>query len=108
MKLFTEHFTKTMAEMPEYEKIVNRDVIKTLALDPRNANKTFAQIIESAYGHLITGKRTLETTKPGGGKEDTTIDFNKARSNGEYFKEIMADPELKKQYNSEIEKRLKL
>jgi hypothetical protein len=104
-KIFSEHFDKTLEAMPEYKAVVNKEVIKSLALDPKNANKTFAKIFEEAYGHLVTGKRTLETTKPRGGKDDTEIDFAKARKDAEYFKEIMSDPQLKKKYNEGIAER---
>jgi len=92
--------------MPEYENLVNREVIKVLSLDPKNANKTFAQLIEETYGKAITGKRTIETTKPGGGKEPTEIDFDKALKDTEYFKEIMSNPTLKKKYNDSISSRV--
>ena len=106
-KIFNEHFEKTLEVMPEYKSLVNKEVIKSLSLDPKNANKTFPKILEEAYGHLVTGKKTLETTVPRGGK-DTAIDFNRAKNNQEYFKEIMADPELKRQYNDDLAKRLRL
>lgn len=109
-KIFTEHYDKTLDAMPEYKDIANKEVVKTLSLDPKNANKTFAQILELAYGHLVKGKRTLEKeVKPRGGKEDDTeIDMKKANADPAYFKEIMADPELKKQYNAGLAKRLQL
>lgn len=106
-KLFEEHYGKAIEANPEYKSLANKEVIKTLALDPRNADKTFAQIIEGAYGHLVTGRKTLDTTKARGGKDDVEIDFNKAQSNTEYFKEIMADPELKKKYNAGLAERVK-
>jgi len=99
-KIFDENFDKTLSEMPEYAKLVNKDVIKTLAFDPRNANKTFAQIFESSYGHLVTGKKTLETTKARGGAQDSSIDYSKI-NDSEYFSTIMADPELKKKYEDD-------
>lgn len=105
-KVFNENYDKTLSEMPEYAKLVNKEVIRSLAFDPRNADKTFAQIFESSYGHLVTGKKTLETTKARGGKSDTTIDFARAQRDGEYFKEIMADPELKREYNKDLHKRI--
>lgn len=108
-KIFDEHFDKTMSEMPEYSKLVNKEVIKALAFDPKNANKSFAQIFESAYGHLVTGKKTLDTTKARGGKEDTsTVDIKRAQSDPAYFKEVMADPELKKIYNEGLAQRNRL
>src|ERR1035437_1348047 len=106
-KIFEEHFAKTLAENPEYAKLVNKDVIKSMAFDPSNANKTFAQIFQSAYGHLVTGKKTLESTKPRGGAKDASVDFSRAAKDSEYFKEIMADPELKKKYNEDMATRNK-
>src|SRR5205085_12092257 len=57
-KVFNVHFEKAMAEMPEYADVVNREVIKTLSLDPANADKTFPQLIEETYGRSLRGKRT--------------------------------------------------
>jgi hypothetical protein len=106
-KVFNEHFSKTMESMPEYDKIVNKGVIKTLSLDPSNANKTFSQLIEMSYGHLITGKKTMEQTQARGGKDDTgSVDYMKARKDPAYFKEVMADPSLKAKYNEEMLKRI--
>ena len=107
-KIFNEHYEKTLAEYPEYAKLVNKEVIKSLAMDPANANKTFAQIFNDSYGHLVTGKKTLEPTKPRGGKEDAGVDVARAQRDPEYFKEVMADPQLKKKYNEDIASRLKL
>lgn len=100
-KLFKETYDKILEENPEYKGIVNQDVIKRLALDPANKHKTFGKIIDEAYGHLIPGKRTMETTTPRGGK-DVEVDIDKAKRDIEYFKEIMADPELKKRYNEQL------
>jgi cytochrome c1 len=107
-KIFSDHYERTLAQMPEYKDIADRDVIKSLTLDPANANKTFAQIMEKAYGHLVQGKRTIDAAKPRGGKEPAEIDFEKAQKNSTYFKEVMADPDLRKAYNSDLQKRLRL
>lgn len=105
---FKKHFGDAMEAMPEYKEVVNAEVIKTLSLDPKNKDKTFAQIIEETYGHAITGKRTIETTMPGGGKEPSEIDYAKAGKDPEYFKTIMANPALKAEYNKSLHKRLRL
>jgi len=100
---FSNAFDRTMALMPEYSQIVNRNVIKTLSLDPANANKTFAQIIEEAYGTAIGGKKTIErTTVARGGNTSGELDYNRAKSDNDYFKEVMRDPVLKKQYNDRL------
>lgn len=101
-EVFAEHFGKAMAEMPEFKEIVNPEVIKTLSLDPKNANKTFKQIIEETYGNALTGKRTIETTTPGGGKDTDPLDFAKARKDPAYFDTVMANPRLKAEYNDKM------
>lgn len=107
-KVFTEHYEKTLEAMPEFKGVANKEVIKALALDPRNADKTFGKILEEAYGHLVSGKRTLDDSKPGSGKTITEIDFEKAKRDTDYFQQIMASPELKKKYNEGLESRLRL
>ena len=107
-KKFEEHFAKVLEAMPEYKDIVSKDVIKSLALNPANANKSFAKILEESYGHLLKGKKTLEPTSPRGGQGDMEIDYAKAQKDSKYFAEIMADPELKKKYNEDLHKRIKL
>jgi len=98
-KIFNENLDKTLEEHPEYKKLIVKKDVRRAAFDPENSDKTFAQILEDSYGHLVTGKKTLESTKARGGKEVTGVDYARAKVDGEYFKEIMADPELKKQYN---------
>ncbi len=102
---FENAFAKAIAKAPEFDGVVNKEVIKTLSLDPRNANKTFNQLIDESYGHLITGKRTLDTSN-GSSRTETTVDMAKAKSDGDYFKKVMADPVLKKQYNEGLTDRL--
>lgn len=106
--IFSKHFKDSMDRMPEYEGIVNSDVIKALSLDPRNADKTFDQIIEDTYGNAIQGKRTIETTTPGGGKNPEPIDFARATKDPAYYNSIMANPTMKAEYNKDLEKRLRL
>ena len=89
--------------MPEFDGVVNKDVIMALTRDPNNASKTFPQLIEAAYGHLLQGKRTVDTGSSRTGKEDNMIvDIAKAKTDSEYFKMVMSDPNLKKQYNDKM------
>lgn len=101
-KVFNEHYSKAIESMPEYKDIVVPSVIKTLSLDPSNANKTFVQLIEETYGSAITGKRTIESTTPGGGKEPQTLDYARAKADTEYFQQVMASPKLKEEYNAKM------
>ncbi len=105
--IFNEQFDKVMEAYPEYKGIVNKDVIKTLSLDPKNASKTFPKILEESYGHLIQGKKTIEKTMSGGSKSDAKVDFKRAARDPEYFKEIKANPDMLKEYNADLETRMR-
>lgn len=105
-KVFGEHFDAAMAEMPEFKGKVNRNVIKTLSLDPANENKTFSQLIEETYGNAIGGKRTLEQTTPRGGKATDKVDINRAAKDRSYLTEVLSDPDTKKEYNEGLIERL--
>lgn len=105
-KIFSSHFEKAMAEMPEYSKVANRDVIKALSLLPENANKTFAQLIESTYGAAVGGKRTFETTTPRADRDTGKVDMARAQTDGAYFAEVMADPAKKAEYNAGLTDRI--
>lgn len=103
---FGKQYDIAMERAPEFKAIANMDIIKTLALQPQNAKKTISQILEETYGNAITGKRTVETvTTPGGGKEPEPLDYKRAEKDIEYFKEVMADPKKKAQYNEEMLKK---
>ena len=106
--LFEKEYKRTLETMPEFKDIANKDVIKSLTLDPSNRKKTFSKIIEGAYGHLITGKRTLEKTKPRGGNEAAGIDYKRAKNDTKYFQEIMDNPAQKKKYNEGLADRIDL
>jgi hypothetical protein len=108
-KIFKENYDKALEAMPEYKDIANEAVIKSLSLDPANQNKTWTQIIEEAYGHLITGKRTMESPTARGGRDDNQdVDVARASKDPSYFKEVMADPVKKAKYNAGLAERLKL
>lgn len=102
-KAFTEHYEKALERMPEFKCVANSEVIKALSLLPANADKTFTQLLEGAYGHLVTGKRTFDAATTRGNKTDNlTVDVDKAKKDPAYFKEVMSDPNLKKQYNDAL------
>jgi hypothetical protein len=100
--LFNKEYKRTLEAMPEFKDIVNKDVVKSLTLDPANRKKTFKSIIEDAYGHLLTGKKTLEKTGYKEGEKITSIDYKRAKKDVEYFKAIMANPALKEKYNKRM------
>jgi hypothetical protein len=99
---FQKEFNLRIERMPEYKDIVDADVIKALSLLPQNANKTFPQLIEEAYGRAVSGKRTIDPIKPGGGKDPDPIDYARAKKDTKYFEEIMANKTLKDEYNKNM------
>lgn len=105
---FTKHFSKAIEDMPEYANVVNPNVIKQLSLNPANGKKTFQELIEETYGNALGGKRTIETSQPRGGKEPTEVDFDRAKRDTEYYKEVMSNPTLKAKYNNNLASRLNL
>ena len=107
-KIFDEHYNKALDAMPEYKDIVSKEIIRLLSLSPANANKTFKQILQDAYGNLVSGKRTMESTKSRGGDGIITeIDYTRMTRDMTYYNEIMSDPILKKKYNENIGHRMK-
>lgn len=104
---FNEHYDKLMAQMPEYDGVANKEVIKALSLNPANKNKTFIQIIEESYGHLIKGKPSLDSASSRAGKNDSLeVDVDRAKRDSGYFKEVMDNPILKKKYNDSLTSRI--
>lgn len=99
-KTFETHYNQAINTMPEFAQIVNPGVIKALSLLPQNGNKTFSQLIEETYGNAISGKRTMQSTTTGGGKESEPLDYQRASSDPAYFDQVMANPKQKAEYNS--------
>lgn len=105
-EIFNSNFDKVLESRPEFDGIVNKAVIKTLALDPANKNKTFTKIIEESYGHLVKGAKTIEASTPG--KADIQeLDKTKLKDPA-YMKQVLANPTLKKEYNAGLIERLNM
>lgn len=96
---FNKAYEIALDRGPEFKEIANPNVIKALSKLPENSKKTVSQILEDTYGSALTGKRTIETTTPNGGKSPEPLDFDKAQKDGDYFAEVMKDPKKKAQYN---------
>lgn len=106
-KAFSAAFDKAMQDLPDYAKIVDKETIKALSLLPSNANKTFTQLIEASYGHLIGEKKTIDAGSHNANKDtDGDVDVERAKKDPEYFKQVMANPTLKKKYNDSLTDRL--
>lgn len=97
--VFNEVFDKAIADNPEVAGIVNKDVIKTLTLNPENRNKTVSQIIEETYGKVESvGRPSTETTSDGKGSEEA-VDFSKLSAEQEAKILSGSDPALTAKYN---------
>lgn len=105
-KVFESNFNATLEKHPEYKDIANVEVIRQMAFNPANANKTYRQLLDEAYGNAVTGRRTIETTTPRGGAKDGSLDMNRARTDTAYRHEVLADPVLRKQYNEGLTDRV--
>ncbi len=100
--VFSKAYEKALERAPDFKSISNPEIIKVLATQPQNSKKTISQLLEETYGNAITGKRTIETTSPGGGKDPEPLDFKRAEKDISYFKEVMADPKKKAEYNAQM------
>ena len=107
-KTLDKHINDALENAPEFKDVANVEVIKQMALNPANKDKTYSQLLEEAYGNALGGKRTIETTTPRGGADDGKVDLERASRDQEYRKHVLATPELKKQYNEGIETRIGL
>lgn len=103
---FQQGLNKALENAPEYKEVVNVDVIRALAFNPANANKTYRALLEEAYGNAISGRRTVESTVPRGGAKDAKLDMKRAQTDPAYRKEVLRDPELRKQYNEGLTDRV--
>jgi len=102
-KVFAENYERVLAERPEFKDVANREVIKQLSLVPGNSNKTFSQLIEETYGHVIQGKKGLDAGRANAGKDtEVKLDVERAQKDPEYMREVQANPELHKQYKAGI------
>lgn len=101
-KAISSEFNRVIENAPEFANIANMEIIKSLALIPANHDKTVEQLIEETYGNAVTGRRTIETTKPGGGKDPEPLDYDRATKDIEYFNKVMADSKLRDQYNERM------
>lgn len=110
-KMFKDAYKTALENLgEEYKKVASEATIQALAReassDPDRKDLTIEQILRETYGHLIKGtKKSVENVRPKDGASQTAIDFDRAKTDTEYYKEIMADPQLKAEYNKDLHKR---
>ncbi len=104
--LFTKVFEQAKKSYPELNDVLNKDLIKDLALDPKNSNKTVKQLIEWTYGGVIN--RIDETPAPSfekgssGSTKSSGLDFSNLSEQD--HKAIANDPKLSKEYGDWVVK----
>ncbi len=101
-KKFQERLKTTLEDMPEYKDVINVDIVKQLAFNKANADKTFKQLLEEVYGQVSGERKQMETAVSQTNTAPTKLDYDKAVKDTKYFAEVMADPELKKEYNEKM------
>jgi hypothetical protein len=102
----TIYFNNALERMPEFKGIAQLQTILDLGKLEKNQQKTVSQLIEETFGSAITGKKTIESSTVRGTVEPTEVDYAKAKTDSEYFKEVMANPVLKKKYNDGLAQRV--
>ena len=107
-KVLGQMLDRALEANPDFQDVVNKDVIKQLALNPANANKTMSQLITETYGNAIrpSEKKTMESVSPGKSDVIDSVDYNRAQTDSEYFAKIKADPKLKAEYNKQMTEKL--
>lgn len=99
----TAAYKSLIKQRPEYEGIVNIETFKALALHPQNRGKTLSSILADSFGHLVKGRATLDTTVARSGEESIDkLDYERAQKDVKYFKQIMSNPKLRKEYNDRM------
>lgn len=105
-KAFNSNWELALQKVPEFKDIANKSSIMQLAKLPENGNKVLSKIIEETYSNSLGGRATLETTTPRGGAEPNKVDLERTKTDHEYRKSVLRDPELKKQYNENLAQRV--
>jgi len=100
---YEELFAKTMKDMPEYDGIVNKEVIKALAFNPNNAKKTLPQLIEETYSAAIQGRKSIESTH----SSREPIAPNVVNPTNEDWDKIESDPTARKAWAEQAEQQIK-
>jgi hypothetical protein len=91
----------------DYPKLASKkDIVKKLAFDPDNKDKTLEEVAIEAFGDLL-GRPSSESSRPSSGRDiDTTkIDFDNMTP--EEKKKVMGDPVLKDKYFKHLDEQHK-
>lgn len=85
---------------PDYKDVVNKDVIRQLANNSDNHNKTISSLLHETYGSLVNKKiEGMENNTPGKTETIEKLDFERAITDSDYMKKVKADSSLKDEFN---------
>lgn len=109
-KLFNQVFDKVSESYSEYAGIINKDIIREMALNGKNADKSVRQLIESVYGGVIKSKEeapasSFEQSRPST-KKSKDIDFSNLSDSDHDL--IASDPKVREEYGKWLESNLNL
>ena len=109
-KVFESVYEKAILAFPDLEGSINKNVIKALAFDEKNSNKSVKDIINEVYGGVIERVESAPGAsfeKPSTGtRKSTGLDYSNLSK--EDHDAIASDPSLKKGYGDWLEKNLSL
>lgn len=94
----------SIAEMPEYANLVDKDDLKQWVKSGQYSKLTLPQLIEQKYGKFVVGKKTLESSHAS--KQIEKPDTSKPLTDDQYLK-LDTDPELRKEWAGSLIERAK-
>lgn len=102
-KAFDNLYEKTLQELPDLPKSVDKDAIKALALTPKYRNIPLADILTKLYSLEAVGKPSSEDeTRSAPGRVEDVVNFENITS--EQKKLVMDDPKARKSYFDWLDK----
>ena len=101
---FNNLVSQSLAEMPEYTDLVDREDLKTWVKSGQYSKLTLPQLIEQKYGKFVVGKKTIESSHAS--KQVELPDTSKPLSDDQYLK-LDTDPELRKKWAEGLTERMK-
>lgn len=106
--LFDKVFEQAKKSYTDISDVINKEIIKDMALNPKNANKTVKELIKEVYGGVMN--KTDESPAPSFEKvqarasKESGLDFGNLSL--EDHNAIAADPKLKKAYGDWVVKNI--
>jgi hypothetical protein len=101
---FNSMVEQSLAEMPEYVGLVDKDDLKQWVKSGQYSKLTLPQLIEQKYSKFVVGKKTIESSHAS--KQVEKADVSKPLTQEQYL-QLDNDPELRKEWAESLTERLK-